>query len=117
MPTVSVRKLNSDGTLSTENELEKVCDKGQTLWDALDAQGFKLPHGCLSGSCTACRIEIISGSHSLEAPGFTEEAALKRYIENFKQRNGEDALSGKTIRLSCQAKISGDENIELVPFN
>ena len=117
MPTVSVKKLSDDGKPSSENDGQFACQVGSVLWEALDAQGHKLPHGCLSGSCTACRIEVLSGQEKLSPLGPTESSALERFEMNYKMKPNAQSLEGKTIRLSCQAKIQEDGDIEIVPFN
>lgn len=116
MPTVSVKKLNPNGSPSPQNDGHFNCEKDAALWEALDGQGYKLPHGCLSGSCTACRVMVLSGENSLAPMGPTEATAIERFKENYKMRPNAIDLEGKTIRLSCQAKISGDEPIMVAPF-
>lgn len=110
MPTVSVKNKNPDGTISTENAVELQCDTGTTLWSALEAKGHKLPIGCSKGMCGACRTEIISGGENLAAPGPTEAETLELIL---KDKNPQ----GKTVRLSCQAQLTGNGNLEVVPFD
>jgi ferredoxin len=116
MPTVSVKKVNDDGTPSTENDAQLDCPSGSVLWEALDAKGHQLPHGCLSGSCTACRIEVLSGEENLSPLGPTEASTIERYKTNYQMRPNAVSLEGKTLRLSCQAKIEGEGDIEIAPF-
>lgn len=113
MPTVSVKKKNPNGTISTENEVELVCDTGTSLWTALEAKGHKLPLGCSKGLCGACRVEVISGAESLAAPGANETETLNLILKN----KDPQSLQGKTIRLSCQAQLTGNANLEIVPFD
>ncbi len=98
MPRVSI-----DGT-------EKVFEvkEGGLLYDSLFDQGEDLPHGCLSGSCGACRIEVISGKENLQAAGVIESNTLESLKEEFAEKRGKDFLNGKTIRLACRAKVNGD---------
>lgn len=117
MPTVSVKKIGNNGRPTPENEGQFSCNDGAVLWEALDNQGLKLPHGCLSGSCAACRVEVISGENLLAPMGPTESMTIERFKTNYQRRPNAQNLEGKTIRLSCQAKIQGDGEIEVVPFD
>jgi ferredoxin len=74
---------------------------GDILYNALDDQGLKLPHGCLSGSCGACSIEVIQGSQNLTPPSAIEADT----ISAVRQERG---FQGKEIRLSCRARVNGD---------
>jgi ferredoxin len=98
MPRVSI-----DGT-------EKVFEvnEGAILYDSLFDQGEDLPHGCLSGSCGACRIEVVSGKENLQAPGVIESNTLEALKEEFTEKRGKDFTEGKTIRLACRAKVNGE---------
>jgi ferredoxin len=113
MPTVSVKKINPDGTVTTENEIEITTEKGTAIWTAFEAQGHKLPAGCLKGMCAACRVQVLKGAENLEQPGPTEKETLELILKN----KSPQELAGKTIRLACQAKISGDGAIEIASFN
>jgi ferredoxin len=98
MPRVSI-----DGT-------EKVFEvkEGGILYDSLSDQGEDLPHGCLSGSCGACRIEVVSGKENLQVPGVIESNTLEALKEEFTEKRGKDFIEGKTIRLACRAKVNGE---------
>ena len=85
MPTVLVK----DKTFEVKS--------GEKLYDELEKQGYILPHGCLAGSCGACRIEIISGAENLSTPSAVELDTLLHL------HNGNPKL-----RLSCRAKVLGD---------
>ena len=41
--------------------------EGEVLYDALCDRGEQLPHGCLAGSCGACRIDVVEGIQNLAA--------------------------------------------------
>lgn len=75
--------------------------EGDVVYDALSDKGYQLPHGCLSGSCGACRIEIIQGADNLVPPGVIEQNTVDALKE-------EPAMKGKFLRLSCRAKVQGD---------
>lgn len=91
-------------------DTEKVFEikEGGILYDSLCDQGEELPHGCLSGSCGACRIEVITGKDNLQAPGVIETNTLESLREEFIQKRGPESIEGKTIRLACRAKVLGD---------
>ena len=75
------------------------------LYDELERQGTELPHGCLAGSCGACKIIVEQGADNLAPIGFIEKNTVESIVENYK---GTEDLSGKTIRLACRAKVNGD---------
>lgn len=99
MPKVSITDTNQVAEIP-ENSV---------LYDALSSEGIQLPHGCLSGSCGACRIEILTPS-SLEAPGAVE----KDTIEALNEERKNAGLEAIEIRLSCRAKIKSDTKIKLI---
>ena len=101
MPRVSI-----DGTDKTFEVKE-----GEILYDSLYDRGYELPHGCLSGSCGACRVEVISGKENLMPAGVIEENTIDSLKEEFTKVHGEKFVSGKEIRLSCRAKVLGNVNI------
>jgi len=76
-----------------------------TIYDSLESQGFELPHGCLAGSCGACRIEIIEGAENLKTPSAVESDTIDHIKKNLVNN------PSKNIRLSCRAKIIGDITI------
>lgn len=98
MPTVSI--------LDTDKAFE--VKEGETLYDSLCDRGYELPHGCLSGSCGACRVEIISGKENLSQPGVVEKNTIEALQDEFKKNHGESFIVGKHLRLSCRARITGD---------
>ncbi len=98
MPTVSIEGQKTTYEIK-ENEI---------LFDALQRLGKELPHGCLAGSCGACRIEILEGRENLVEPSLMEDNTIKALIANYERLNGKDSANGKTVRLSCRVKITGD---------
>ncbi|MCO4753351.1 MAG: (2Fe-2S)-binding protein [Bacteriovoracaceae bacterium] len=87
-------------------------EEGEILFDALDNQGEKLPHGCLAGSCGACRIEITEGAENLKPASAIERDTIEAISENYEKRNGPGSLEARTIRLSCRARVLGDVSIK-----
>lgn len=92
---------------------DKVFDvnEDEILYDSLCDRGEELPHGCLSGSCGACRVEVISGEENLMEPGFIEKDTIEAVRDEFKKLYGEEFIQNKTIRLSCRAKVKGDVTV------
>lgn len=87
---------------------------GMTLFDAVAECGVDLPHGCLSGSCGACRIEVLSGAENLAPPTVIEADTIMAIKDEYAKNEGPSFLEGKTIRLSCRARVNGD--VEIVPM-
>ena len=85
--------------------------KDEILYDALDDRGETLPHGCLSGSCGACRVEVLVGPENLLKPGVIESDTIEAVKTEFISLKGKEFVEGKTIRLSCRAKVLGDVTI------
>src|SRR5690606_21364619 len=102
MPTVSV---------TIEGQLKEIeVEEGKTLYDELEKRGVVLPHGCLAGSCGSCKVEVLAGAQNLAPPSAIEANTLASITENL----GAEKVAGKTIRLSCRAKVKGDVTIR--PF-
>ena len=106
MPTVSL-KINDEVKQFEvhENEL---------IWDELDRLGTKLPAGCLAGSCGTCRIQVLEGPENLSEPRAVEKETVHHLEERYKEKYGDDFMKGKSIRLSCRARITGD--VSITPF-
>lgn len=83
-------------------------NEGEVIYDALFDRGEELPHGCLSGSCGACRVEVIEGAENLAKAGIIETNTIDALKDEFSKTRGNDFIQGKTIRLSCRAKVHGD---------
>lgn len=98
MPRVSLKGSDKIFTINS----------GEVLYDALYDQGEQLPHGCLSGSCGACRVEIIEGKENLQAPGVIEKNTIESLKAEFTQTKGKEYVEQTEIRLSCRAKVLGD---------
>jgi ferredoxin len=83
-------------------------EENSILFDSLSDMGEELPHGCLSGSCGACRIEVIEGHQNLIPPGAVEENTIDAIKDELTATMGAELVQSKTIRLSCRAKVIGD---------
>ena len=101
MPRVSIQDTNK--TIDV--------NEGEILYDSLFDRGVELPHGCLSGSCGACRVEILTGKENLQEPGVIEQNTIDALKDEYKNLHGEEFVAQKEIRLSCRAKIKGDVTI------
>lgn len=104
MPTVLVH-LDSSNENQGQKPKQYEVNAGQILYDELDRQGLSLPHGCLAGSCGSCRIHVISGIENLSPKGVVETDTVSHI---------EGQYPGKTVRLSCRAKVLGD--VEITPL-
>ncbi len=103
MPTVLVKAESP-----SEKDQKFEVNEGAILYDELERQGLVLPHGCLSGSCGACRIEILEGELNLSNLGVIESDT----IAHLKQDSSD--LNKIVIRLSCRAKVLGDIKISKI---
>lgn len=81
------------------------------LFDSLEDQGETLPHGCLAGSCGACRIEVFAGAENLSKVSMIEENTVMAIKDNYKRIHGEALSEERVVRLSCRAKVCGDVSI------
>ncbi len=82
--------------------------EGGILYDSLYDQGEVLPHGCLSGSCGACRIVVVEGKENLMPAGVIE----KNTVDAVKADMDLSSLQGIEIRLACRAKVTGHVTIK-----
>lgn len=101
MPRVSIP--NTDKTFDV--------NEGEILYDSIYDRGYELPHGCLSGSCGACRVEVLVGKENLKPAGVIEQNTINALKDEFKNAHGESFLVNKEIRLACRAKVTGDITI------
>jgi len=91
-----------------DKNLEFEVKENDIIFDALDNAGEKLPHGCLAGSCGACRIEILEGNENLKPPSEVEKNTIEAITQNYERVNGTGSAAGKNIRLSCRTRVQGD---------
>jgi len=98
-------------SLSDKN-LEFEVKENDILFDALDNQGEQLPHGCLAGSCGACRINVIKGAENLKMPSEIEKNTIESIRQNYERIHGPGSADDKNIRLSCRARVLGDCTIQ-----
>lgn len=101
MPRVSIKGTNQVFEIN----------EGEILYDALFDRGLELPHGCLSGSCGACRVEVSTGKDQLMPPGAIESNTIDALRVEYLQSRGEEYVNNLEIRLSCRAKVQGNVTI------
>lgn len=102
MPNVLIsnaKKICDEDCLSVEIQTNGI------LYDELEKAAIILPHGCLSGSCGACCVEVLEGMEHLSKPSSIEENTLS---DLRREKNIEN------LRLSCRAKILGDIKIKIL---
>ncbi len=86
--------------------IEVEAPHGETVMDAVVAQGYFWPVGCdKAGECTNCAMDVISGVGRLSAMGRYERANLIR-------QRGTRSIEDPRLRLACQAHIEGDVVVE-----
>ncbi len=104
MHTVSINIKNKE-TIIEINENE-------TIFDAADRQGVELPHGCLSGSCGACRVFVLEGDENFKDPSYVEQNTIENIKDHMKLNSSND--KERKIRLTCRAKVLGNVKIEVL---
>lgn len=109
MPRVLI--VNSSDSNSSEQSYE--VNENKSLYQEMLQHGIDLPHGCLSGSCGACRIEVIEGSENLSSISFVEQNTIDSIKEEHSQSSPiKEDLTHKDIRLACRAKVHGPIKIK-----
>jgi ferredoxin len=112
MPTVSVFKLSKGNENTNEKVFEGNIELGKPIFDELDSQGFKLPAGCLAGSCGSCAILILEGAELLKKAGTIESDTVSSLIESQKVTPPSKQEPWQ-YRLSCRAKVEQDGHLVL----
>lgn len=92
--------------------IERDLPKDEILFIALEESGTELRHGCLSGSCGTCKINVTANPDGLQEPGAIETDTLKAIYANLKDRMPEEEIKKLHLRLACRAKINGDLSFE-----
>ena len=92
------------GVQSQSFELEQ----DEVLYDGVERHGLKLPHGCLSGACGACKVIVLAGADNLDEPCPVEKDTLASIYQDHPH------AQGKVIRLGCRAKVRGQ--VEVTPL-
>ncbi|MDD0854417.1 2Fe-2S iron-sulfur cluster-binding protein [Halobacteriovorax sp. GB3] len=108
MPNVSIVELDDDANICNDEEKCFKINENQVIYDELEMQGEKLPHGCLAGSCGTCRILVLEGAENLKEPSYIEKDTIEHIKESYKAERGEEFLEKGEIRLSCRARILGN---------
>jgi ferredoxin len=104
MPRVSIKDTDKTFEVSAN----------ETIYNGLLNCGVDLPHGCLAGSCGACRVEITEGKENLTTPSFIENNTISSLREEYAKKFGQEFIKNKEIRLACRAKINGDISLKKI---
>ena len=105
MPTVTV--------ILDEKEQKFDIDEKATVYDGVFDKGIDLPHGCLAGSCGACRVEVLEGIENFSELGEVEKDTLATIIQEYEDKKI-DIPNKENIRLTCRSRISG--NVKIAPL-
>lgn len=82
--------------------IEVEAPAGETVMDAVSAQGYFWPVGCAkNGECTNCAMEVIAGIARLSPMGRYER-------QNLLRQRGPRSVEDPRLRLACQARLEGD---------
>jgi ferredoxin, 2Fe-2S len=82
--------------------IEVEAPQGETVMDAVAAQGYYWPVGCAkNGECTNCAMEVISGVGRVSGMGRYER-------QNLIRQRGLRSVENPRLRLACQARLEGD---------
>tara|TARA_R110000868_G_scaffold164359_6_gene396882 strand:- start:2354 stop:2710 length:357 start_codon:yes stop_codon:yes gene_type:complete len=111
MPSVSVKNINDNDELEDIGEKTFEVSQGEILYDELENQEYKLPHGCLAGSCGSCRVWVIEGEEELAPASAIEQNTIDAITQTYNETLGPEFLEGKTLRLSCRARVKGEGKI------
>ena len=116
MPTVSVCEMNDNNTLEENSVKNCEVNEGEILFDELEKQEIKLPHGCIAGSCGSCRVWVVEGADQLKEPSAIEQNTLDAITQTYNESVGNEFLEGKVLRLSCHARIQGSGIVVIAPL-
>ena len=86
-------------------------EEKQTVYDGVFDKGVDLPHGCLAGSCGACRSEVLEGIENFSTMGEVEKDTIATIVKEYQGKQTDSSLNEKNIRLTCRSHISGDVKI------
>lgn len=112
MPTVSVYKLDKENKSTGEELFSGEIELGQPIFDQLDSQDFKLPFGCLAGSCGSCVILVLEGADLIKAPGTIESDTVSHLVSTSKIIPPSEENTWQ-YRLSCRAKMEKEGKLVL----
>jgi len=80
------------------------CAEGETIFEVAKRQSIAIETACVGkGTCGLCRVRVIEGEEHLSPYGDIDEKHLGNVYHLTR------------VRLSCQARVSGDVTVELAP--
>jgi 2Fe-2S ferredoxin len=84
-------------------------ERGETVFDAAFREGWLWPTTCFGqAQCTRCHMKVLSGGGVLEPPTAVEAPIVERLLRVSHRKE-----PGVEIRLACQARPTGDVEVEL----
>ena len=104
MPKVSIIMDGTEQSFNIGSE--------ETIYNGVSGHGLDLPHGCLAGSCGACRVKVLKGDESFSPMKTVENETVSSITKELQEK--QDKPFPHKIRLSCRSKIHGDVTIS--PF-
>lgn len=99
-------------TTKSGKKEERDLKEGEILFIALEEQGTELRHGCLSGSCGTCKINVLKNQDGLTEPGPIEADTIRAIYEDLEKYMPKEDIKKLNLRLACRAKIAGDLTFE-----
>ncbi len=105
-----------DGTFKiiSNEEIASASQKDRSRdWQSLDSRCWEgpVPIECTSASCGTCWVGVVGGREKLTEPSVRERKQMKVFGYN----QPDDAKP--FMRLACQAKVSGNVDIVIAPWN
>lgn len=88
-----------DSSESDAKRYELRCSDNETIYEAAERQGFRIPISCLNGVCHICRAKLLSGS--------VLSGVSKRLIDQYAE------AQRPTEIMLCQAWPNGQSEIEI----
>lgn len=101
-------------TTSSGTSEERTLPKDEILFIALEERGTELRHGCLSGSCGTCKINVTKNPAGLSKAGAIEQDTINAIYKDLENYMPKDKIKELNLRLACRAKLIGDISFE--PF-